>query len=217
MQNVTPKLKFSSRTGLIYRTNSMTQSTEQMGSASNSIIRQMLAKEPILDTLGPTLANLNEDIEGPRAWLKEYDDISKEFRAIQSLSMDYKLTKAFTFHVLGGADVRAKNRHRWFGKVLGQGKAANGQLGYSDLKNYTYNLEAMLLYNKTLGKSRLNATAGVTYDNSNVKNSWTVNEDFFTEELRTHGLGNGARVLPFCGRLFPDFNTINLSQVCIHL
>jgi TonB-linked SusC/RagA family outer membrane protein len=197
MQNISPKLKFSSRTGLIYRTNSMTQSTEQMGSASNSIIRQMLAKEPIMDTLGPTLANLNEDIEGPRAWLRDYDDISREFRAIQSLSMDYKLTKAFTFHVLGGADIRAKERHRWFGKVLGQGKAANGQLGYSDLKNFTYNLEAMLLYNKTAGKSRINATAGMTYDNSKVKNAWTVNEDFFTEELRIHGLGNGARVLPF--------------------
>ncbi len=196
-QNVTSKLKFSSRTGLIYRRNSMTQATEQMGSAGNSIIRQMLSKEPILDTLGPTLANLNEDIEGPRAWLKEYDDISKEFRAIQSLSMDYKLTNAFTFHVLGGTDIRVKDRHRWFGKVLGQGKAANGQLGYSDLKNFTYNLEAMLLYNKKIGKSRLNATAGVTYDNSNVKNAWTVNEDFFTEELRTYGLGNGARVLPF--------------------
>jgi TonB-linked SusC/RagA family outer membrane protein len=98
---------------------------------------------------------------------------------------------------LGGTDIRAKDRHRWFGKVLGQGKAANGQLGYSDLKNFTYNLEAMLLYNKTSGKSRINATAGVTYDNSNTKNSWTVNEDFFTEELRIHGLGTGARVLPF--------------------
>jgi TonB-linked SusC/RagA family outer membrane protein len=81
-QNVSSKLKFSSRTGLIYRRNSMTQATEQMGSASNSIIRQMLAKEPIIDTLGPTLANLNEDIEGPRAWLRDYDDISKEFRVI---------------------------------------------------------------------------------------------------------------------------------------
>ena len=205
-QNVSPKLKISSRTGLIFRRNSMTQSTEQMGSSSNSIIRQMLAKEPILDTLGPTLANLNEDIEGPRAWLKEYDDISKEFRAIQSLSLEYKLSQAFSLRALGGADVRVKDRHRWFGKVLGQGKAANGQLGFSALKNYTYNLETMLLFNKTYGRHKFNGTAGFTYDNSNIENSWTVNEDFWTEDLRIYGLGNGARVMPF----FEDYTKTSI-------
>lgn len=196
-QDVSKRLKISSRTGLIFRRNSMTQSTEQMGSASNSIIRQILSKEPILDTLGPTLANLNEDVEGPRAWLSGYDDISKEFRVIQSLSLEYKLSDAFAIRTLGGADIRIKDRHRWFAKILGQGKAANGQLGYSQLKNYTYNLEAMLLFNKTYGKHKINATTGFTFDNSNIESSYTVNENFWTEDLRIYGLGTGARVLPF--------------------
>jgi hypothetical protein len=79
----------------------MTQSTEQMGSVSNSIIRQILSKEPLRDTVSSTVLNVDEDIEGPRVWLKEYDDITKEFRVLQSLSIDYKLSKAFSLNLTG--------------------------------------------------------------------------------------------------------------------
>ncbi len=205
-QDVTEKLRFSTKTNLLYRRNSMTQSTEQMGSSGNSIIRQILSKEPILDTLGPTLVNIDEDVEGPRVWLKEYDDITKELRVLQSLSVEYKLSKAFTFSALGGGDVRMKDRHRWFGKNLSQGKLTNGQLGVSNLKSYAYNLQAMLLFNKTYGKHRFNATSGVTYDNSDVQNGYTVNEDFFTEDLRIYGMGTGARVYP----QFEDFTRASI-------
>ncbi len=198
-QNVSDRFKVSSRTGVIYRRNSMTQSTEQMGSASNSIIRQMLAKAPILDTLAADQVDLelNQDIEGPRAWLKDYDDISKEFRATEALTLDYKISPAFTVSILGGFDLRFKDRHRWFGKNLGQGRNTNGQLGYSSLKNYTYNTQGLLKYNKAYGKHRLNGTAGVTFDKSDIENAYTVNEDFYTEELRIYGLGVGARINPF--------------------
>jgi TonB-linked SusC/RagA family outer membrane protein len=194
-QDVSKRLKVSYRTGLIYRTNSMTQATEQMGSASNSIIRQILSKSPLLDDISDI--EIDQEIEGPRVWLKEYDDISKELRNTQSLSLDYKLSKALTFSVLGGVDLRVKDRHRWFGKDLGQGKNANGQLGYSLLKNFTYNTQAIVNYNETFGKHRFDGTLGVTYDRSNIESSYTVNEDFWTEDLRIYGLGVGARVLPF--------------------
>lgn len=194
-QDVSNKLKVSYKAGLIYRTNSMTQSTEQMGSASNSIIRSIFATAPLLGD--QTQAEFDQEIEGPRVWLKKYDDISKELRTTQSLSMDYKLSKAFTLSVLGGVDLRVKDRHRWFGKDLGQGKNANGQLGYSLLKNFTYNTQAILNYKETFGKHRIDGTMGVTYDKSNIESSYTVNEDFWTEDLRIYGMGVGARVLPF--------------------
>ena len=194
-QDVSNRLKVSYKAGLIYRTNSMTQSTEQMGSASNSIIRSIFATAPLLGD--QTQAEFDQEIEGPRVWLKEYDDISKELRTTQSLSMDYKFSKTLTLSVLGGVDLRVKDRHRWFGKDLGQGKNANGQLGYSLLKNFTYNTQAILNYNETFGKHRIDGTLGVTYDKSNIESSYTVNEDFWTEDLRIYGLGVGARVLPF--------------------
>lgn len=199
-QDVTQKLRFNTRTNLLYRRNSMTQSTEQLGSAGQSIIRQMLSKEPILDTAGSTI-NIDQEVEGPRAWLEEYDDITKEFRVLQSLSAEYKISKAFTVRALGGADVRFKDRRRWFGKDLSQGRLTNGQLGISTLKSYSYNLEAMLLFNRTYGKHRLNGTGGMTYDNSDFQNAYTVNEDFFTEDLRIYGMGTGAKVYP----QFEDF------------
>ena len=205
-QDVTSKLRFSTKTNLLYRRNSMTTSTEQLGSSGNSIIRQILSKEPILDTAGPTLVNIDDDIEGPRVWLKEYDDITKELRVLQSLSLEYKLSNAFTLSALGGADLRMKDRHRWFGKDLSQGKLTNGQLGVSTLSSYAYNLQALLLFNKTYGKHRLNGTAGITYDNSYVQNTYTVNEDFFTEDLRIYGMGTGARVFP----QFEDFTTSSI-------
>jgi TonB-dependent starch-binding outer membrane protein SusC len=204
-QDVTSRLRIGSRTSLFYRRNSMTQSTEQLGSASQSIIRQILAKEPILDTVGSTV-NIDEGIEGPRAWLKEYDDITKEFRVLQSLSLDYKLSNAFSVRTLGGGDIRYKDRRRWFGKDLSQGKLTNGQLGVSSLKSYAYNLEAMLLFNKVNGRHRFNGTAGMTYDYSNVQNAYTVNEDFFTEDLRIYGMGTGAKVYP----QFEDFTNASI-------
>jgi TonB-dependent starch-binding outer membrane protein SusC len=200
-QDVSTKLRISTRTNLLYRRNSMTQSVEQMGSSSNSIIRQILSKEPLLDTVSTTVLSIDEDVEGPRAWLKEYDDMTKEFRVFQSLSLEYKLSEAFSLRALGGGDVRQKDRHRWFGKDLGQGKLTNGQLGVSNLKSYNYNLEAMLLFNQSYGRHRLNGTAGVTYDNSDLQNTYTVNEDFFTEDLRIYGMGTGAKVYP----QFEDF------------
>jgi TonB-linked SusC/RagA family outer membrane protein len=201
IQDVNQKLRFTTRTSLLYRRNSMTQSTEQLGSAGQSIIRQILAKEPILDTLGPTVVDLDENVEGPRAWLQEYDDITKEFRVLQALSLEYKLSNAFSLRAMGGADIRYKDRRRWFGKDLSQGRLTNGQLGISTLKSYAYNLEAMLLFNKTYGKHRFNATGGFTYDNSDIQNAYTVNEDFFTEDLRIYGMGTGAKVYP----QFEDF------------
>ncbi|RYZ30132.1 MAG: TonB-dependent receptor [Chitinophagaceae bacterium] len=200
-QDVTDRLRISTKTSLLYRRNSMTQSTEQLGSAGNSIIRQILSKEPIRDTTSTTVINIDEEVEGPRVWLKEYDDITKEFRLLQSLSAEYKLSKAFSIRALGGGDVRFKDRHRWFGKDLSQGKLTNGQLGVSGLKSYAYNLEAMLLFNKSYGKHRFNGTTGITYDKSDVQNTYTVNEDFFTEELRIYGMGTGAKVYP----QFEDF------------
>jgi len=199
-QDVTQRLRINTRTGLLYRRNSMTQSTEQLGSAGQSIIRQILAKEPMLDSVGSTI-NIDQEVEGPRAWLREYDDITKEFRVLQSLSLEYKLSKAFSLRALGGGDIRFKDRRRWFGKDLSQGKLTNGQLGVSHLKSYAYNLETMLLFNKTYGNHRFNGTAGMTYDNSDVQNAYTVNEDFFTEDLRIYGMGTGARVFP----QFEDF------------
>ena len=204
-QDVTQKLRISTRTNLLYRRNSMTQSTEQLGSAGQSIIRQILAKEPILDTAGSTI-NIDEEVEGPRVWLKEYDDITKEFRVLQSLSAEYKLSNAFSVRALGGGDVRFKDRRRWFGKDLSQGKLTNGQLGISSLKSYAYNLEAMLLFNKNYGKHRFNGTTGMTYDYSDVQNAYTVNEDFFTEDLRVYGMGTGAKVYP----QFEDFTTASI-------
>jgi TonB-dependent starch-binding outer membrane protein SusC len=194
-QNVTPKLRITTRSNLLYRRNSMTQSTEQMGSAGQSVIRQILAKEPIVDTLGATI-NIDQEVEGPRAWMKEYDDITKEFRVLQSVSAEYKVSNAFTLRALGGGDVRFKDRRRWFGKDLSQGKLTNGQLGVSTLKSYAYNLEAMLLFNKSYEKHRFNGVIGMTYDNSDVQNAYTVNEDFFTEDLRIYGMGTGAKVYP---------------------
>ncbi|MFN2440398.1 MAG: SusC/RagA family TonB-linked outer membrane protein, partial [Chitinophagaceae bacterium] len=195
-QDVTQNLRISSRTNLLYRRNSMTQSTEQMGSTGNSIIRQILSKEPIRDTTSTTVINIDEEIEGPRVWLKEHDDIAKEFRVLQSLSLEYKLSNAFSVRTLAGVDVRSKDRRRWFGKNLSQGRLTNGQLGVSNLRSYAYNLEGMLLFNKTYGRHRFNAIAGATYDNSDVKNDYTVNESFFTEDLRIYGMGTGARVYP---------------------
>lgn len=193
--DVSKRLTINYKSALIYRVNSMTQATEQMGSISNSIIRQILSKSPILEEA--TEIEIDQEIEGPRVWLKKYDDISEEVRTTQSFSLDYKILKDLTFNVLGGIDLRMKDRRRWFGKELGQGRNANGQLGYSALKNYTYNLQAIFNYKKTIGKHRMDVTIGTTYDKTKIENKWTVNEDFWTEDLRIYGMGVGARVLPF--------------------
>jgi TonB-linked SusC/RagA family outer membrane protein len=55
-----------------------------------------------------------------------------------------------------------------------------------------------LLYNKRIGKKHvIDGTLGVTYDNENLTTSSVINENFFSEALRTDGFGFGQTLYPY--------------------
>ncbi|HRD82003.1 MAG TPA: SusC/RagA family TonB-linked outer membrane protein, partial [Saprospiraceae bacterium] len=197
-QELSPKLTISPRISGAYLNNRASKGTENLGSTNTSLIRQIVLAAPFL---GFTENNVDLDasdaIDGPRAWLQDYNDDSEEYRLLASMKADYQISKAFTWRFLAGADYRAKTRQVWFGKSTFRGNQANGEAGISQLDRFRYNVDNTLMYKKKIKRHHtINATAGIVFDATNVKLSSFAASDFANEELRYHGISFGQVFQP---------------------
>ncbi len=196
-QEFSSKLKFNLTLSGVANKNLMSTSTEPLGGGDNSMIMKMLVGLPILNA-NVSLDDPNEPYDNPLSWLKDYDDISKEKRIISGINLTYRINKALSYKMTVAGDYRTKERKRWFGKSTFNGKVANGSLGLSTFERSFYQLESLLLFNKKISKNyKIDGTVGVTYDNEDLVNSSVINENFFTEELRTEGFGFGQLLYPY--------------------
>ena len=175
----------------------MNQSSEPLGGGDNSVIMKMLVARPIINAQ----TDLNDPsipYDNPYSWLEDYDDFSEEKRLLTGLGLTYKFSNALSYKVNLAADFRTKERKRWFGKKTFQGKNANGQLGLSQFEKKFYQIENLINYNKKIARHhQIDATIGVTYDNENTSVSSVINENFFSEALRTDGFGFGQVMYPY--------------------
>ena len=84
--------------------------------------------------------------------------------------MDVKTFKWLTFRVKGGLVYRNKERAMWFGKLTSNGSQTNGKAGIAGLTTYSYNTEALMMFNHSFTKKHnLNGTLGVVYNNKQVR------------------------------------------------
>lgn len=196
-QDIAPKLKMNFTLSGVVNKSSMNQSSEPLGGGDNSMIMKMLVARPILNAQ----TDLNDPsipYDNPYSWLNDYDDFSQEKRILSGLGLVYKFSNAFSYKVNLAADYRFKERKRWFGKKTFQGKTTNGQLGLSQFEKVFYQVENLINYSKKLqGNHQFDATVGVTYDNENTSTSSVINENFFSEVLRTDGFGFGQTIYPY--------------------
>lgn len=215
-QDLSNKIKMNFTLSGSFVKNSMSQGTEALGGGDNSMIIKMLVARPIINAQ----TDLNDPsipYDNPYSWLQDYDDFAEEKRLLTGLGFTYKITKDLSYKINLAADYRTKERKRWFGKKTFNGKNVNGQLGLSEYEKKFYQIENLLNYNKKIGRhNQLDATLGVTYDNENTSSSSVINENFFSEALRTDGFGFGQTIYPyfrdrFSAEVFSVLGRVNYS------
>ena len=95
--------------------------------------------------------------------------------------------KGLTYSFRIGGNQRTKVRNRFYGPTTFIGQRAinaNGQLTMSELNSFGFQINNLLNYNRTFNRiHRINAVAGITYDERSADNSVYRIEDFSTFEF----------------------------------
>jgi TonB-dependent starch-binding outer membrane protein SusC len=196
-QELSQKLKLNFTLSAVLGKNSANQSNDNRGGGDNSMIVKMLVARPIANAQTP-LDDPSIPFDNPYTWLQDVDDFSEEKRVLAGLGFTYKIGKSLSYKLNLATDYKNKERKRWFGKRTFNGSRTNGQLGLSGYEKKFYQIENLLNFNPKLSKNQtLDATIGVTYDNDFTTTSSVVNENFFSESLRTNGFGYGQNIYPY--------------------
>ncbi len=207
-EKITNRIEINPRISTSLSRNSASKGTENIGGFNSGFTRDLILSAPFI---GFADNNVNQDaaeiVNGPRSWLQDYDDDSKEIRTLASLRADIKLSDVFTYRFLAGGDYRNKTRQLWFGRSLNRGNLANGEAGISTLNRLRYNIDNTIMFDTKLGKkSKLNGTVGVVYDATNVEQTGSNGTDFAVQDLRYEGIRYAQNFSP----LFYDFSNENI-------
>jgi TonB-linked SusC/RagA family outer membrane protein len=197
-QKFSDKFKVAARIGTNFRTNNFTSGTERLGSSNSSMIRQMISAPPFIQA--SELDDVTDDdnaFQGPRVWLEDYQDKAVEKRIFTSLNLDYTFTNSFFYRLQLGADLRDKERRRWFGKEINAGAKSNGALGISNLSRIYTVVENQLHFNKDFNNNhRINSVIATNLEFTKVERRSVANEDFFSTSLGSNGMGFGQVIHP---------------------
>lgn len=197
-QKLTDRLQVQTRISGAYTYNQISKGTENLGGSNNSIIRQITLGAPVRGFTGNNLTEeVVDNVDGPRAWLVDYDDDSGEFRTLAAVTLDYKISDAFTYRLRTGGDYRNKQRQLWYGTSIFRGRLRNGEAGISTLDRFRYNIDNTLMFKKQVGKGqRINGTVGVVWDATQVEQSSYSASDFANKDLRYNGITLGQTFEP---------------------
>ena len=189
-QDLTKRLKLNTKIATTYTELSSSKGTDENGSSNTSMVRQVLLAAPILNfDDNNNGGDVEEALDGPRAWTSDYDDDAQELRLLGSLNLDYEISKSLTYRLRFGGDYRKKERSFWYGTALFKGAAPNGLAGIATLNRFRYNVDNTLTYKKVFNKnSRLNATIGYLIDKTSIKKTSYSASDFADKSLRADGI-----------------------------
>ena len=198
-QKLTDKIKINVKVATTYTELSSSKGTDEFGGANNSMVRQVILAAPILN-----FAENNQDpddieelLDGPRAWVADYDDDAEEIRLLGAIKMDYKFSKALTYRLRFGGDYRSKERSFWYGTAIRKGNDPNGLAGITTLNRFRYNIDNTLMFRKSFNKNnRINATIGALIDKTNIDRTRYSASDFADHSLRADGISYGAVTSP---------------------
>lgn len=197
-QELGPRLRLDTRISAAYTINKASKGTESLGAANNSIVRQIILGAPFQDySENNVVTDFDQVIDGPRAWLEDYNDDSNELRTLASIKLDYEISDVFTYRLQIGTDYRQKQRQLWYGTSLFRGAQSNGEAGISTLDRFRYNIDNTLMFKKQLAKGhRLNGTVGVVYDATTIEQTSFTASDFSNKDLRYDGITFGQVYQP---------------------
>ncbi len=197
---LTPKLTLNTKATVSLINNSASKGTEFLGGSDNNMVRQIIGSVPFENALDNAITGVDPEdaIDGPRAWIKDYDDFAKEIRGLGSVNLEYKINNVFKYRLLGGLDYRKKERKIWYGTSLFRGAQVNGEAGISDFERFRYNIDNTLLFNKNFNKNhKINGTVGFVIDELMYKNKTVTASDFPIKDLRADGITNAEVISPY--------------------
>lgn len=200
------KLKLSTKVSAYYGDYSASKGTEDLGGTNNNLVRQIISGAPVLnlsDNFFGLEGDFSESLDGPRAWIKDYDDLSEEIRLLGSVSLDYKLSNVFTYNLRVGTDYRNKQRKIWYGTSIFRGSNVNGEAGIAKLSRFRYNIDNTLSFRKVFNKNhRVNGTIGAVIDQRFLQQIANTGSGFAIKDLRADGISNAEVTQPT--RLFRE-------------
>ena len=215
-QKITDKLQLETRFSGFFASGEFAQGGSRSG-GNGSFIYSILAYNPLISADIDNLELMEElEVSNPYSWIRDFEDLSKENRFIGSLGLTYELPlEGLSFQVQAGGNLRNKGRKRFFGLTTSRGRDTNGQLGISERRDQSFNINNLLTYNKSINKMhRINAVVGVTWDQRYIENdtyevnnfstpTFTSRQPYFaqtvTNPLRT--IITEERMLSYLGRV----------------
>lgn len=195
------KLKLATRVAVTNTKNFASRGTETLGGTNSSMTRQIIGSIPFRDYapnyFGVPTADIEAELDGPNAWIKDYDDNSAELRVLGSLNIEYTFNKVFKYRALVGMDYRKVTRDVWYGTTLFRGASANGEAGWSMLDRFRYNIDNTLMFNKTFNKNhRIDGTVGFVVDASKSRSYGFSGSNFALKDLRAAGITSAQAYQP---------------------
>jgi TonB-linked SusC/RagA family outer membrane protein len=198
--NLSDRLKLSTKISTFFGDFSASKGTEDLGGNNNNMVRQIVSGAPLLnlsDNFFGVEGDFTQNLDGPRAWIQDYDDLSKEIRLLGSVVLDYELSDVFTYHLQVGADYRNKERKVWYGTSIFRGANVNGEAGIATLNRFRYNIDNTLRFKKNFNKNhRINGTVGVVVDQRFLQQIANTGSGFAVKDLRADGISNAEVTEP---------------------
>ncbi len=194
IQQLNSKLKLDGRISLFYSNGKYPQSGTKLGT-NGSFVRSTVVFNPLV---GANVEDFMSELRtsNPMAWIHDYEEKSKEFRAMMSLALTYTLpVKGLKFQVRAAGNNRIKDRRKFYGLTTYQGATTNGKLAMGTQEKWSWNINNLLMYNRVFKKiHRVNATVGYVYDGNYMEDgSYTV-QNFSTTEFMTDGPEYGTLI-----------------------
>lgn len=190
-QDLSSKLKLGVKFSANYSELNSSKGVDENGSSNSSMVRQVLQAAPVLNLAdnNQSAVDVSDFLDGPRAWTSDYDDDAKDIRILGAITLDYKISKAFSYNLRFGSDYRSKERSFWYGPALLRGKNANGEAGVSTLNRFRYNVDNTLMYKKNFNRNhKIDATIGYIIDKTSIKTTQYSGSNFADKSLRADGI-----------------------------
>lgn len=193
-QHISKNFKVDARVSIYVSKNNFAQSGSKAGS-NQSFVKSTITFSPLI---GDNVFDEQNDLglSNPLAWINDFDDVSTNLRSQASLSLSYNLPiKGLRLQVRGASDMWQKGRRRWYGITTFPGEQNNGRLSMSGLKKFGYNIDNLILYNRTLHKKHsINATVGYVFQGSKKEDEKYEVINFTTYEFTTDGPEYGQTI-----------------------
>ena len=132
-------------------------------------------------------------------WVEDYDDDTKDYRALISAFVNVKLSHALLLRVNMGADFQNNTRYIWYGEGTSFGKENAGAASVLSSALLNANASVNLEYNRYFA-SRHHLKANISGDVNGYYNKYGVinGTNFDLPYLRAHGVhASGSRSVPY--------------------